>query len=115
MNRRVSAVEQSAFAGRGRADRRAALSQLGATGDAGGRAEAASALARAYLYSELGAELRREVAIALPCCLTTNPRLCGAPWRRPWPAPMTRPIISFWRLPATSPKFRRSCWRARPF
>src|SRR5450631_1276731 len=37
--------------------------------DAGGRAEAASALARAYLYSDLDAALRQEAAIGLTSLL----------------------------------------------
>jgi uncharacterized protein (DUF2336 family) len=37
--------------------------------DAGGRAEAASALARAYLYSDLGAALRREAEMGLTSLL----------------------------------------------
>jgi uncharacterized protein (DUF2336 family) len=43
--------------------------------DAGGRAEAASALARAYLYSDLGATLRREAAIVLTSLLDDHSAL----------------------------------------
>jgi len=65
----VCAVEQSASQG---ADgpsvvRRFLAWARGA--DAGGRAEAASALARAYLYSDLGATLRREAELGLTSLL----------------------------------------------
>jgi uncharacterized protein (DUF2336 family) len=43
--------------------------------DAGGRAEAASALARAYLYSDLGPALRREAAIGLTSLLDDHSAL----------------------------------------
>src|SRR5476649_837544 len=43
--------------------------------DAGGRAEAASALARAYLYSDLGAALRREAAIGMTSLLDDHSAL----------------------------------------
>jgi uncharacterized protein (DUF2336 family) len=43
--------------------------------DASGRAEAASALARAYLYSDLGAALRREAAIGLTSLLDDHSAL----------------------------------------
>jgi uncharacterized protein (DUF2336 family) len=43
--------------------------------DAGGRAEAASALARAYLYSDLGAALRREAEIGLTSLLDDHSAL----------------------------------------
>ena len=43
--------------------------------DAGGRAEAASALARAYLYSDLGPALRREAVIGLTSLLDDHSAL----------------------------------------
>jgi uncharacterized protein (DUF2336 family) len=43
--------------------------------DAGGRAEAASALARAYLYSDLGPALRREAAVGLTALLDDHSAL----------------------------------------
>src|SRR6202046_1368989 len=43
--------------------------------DAEGRAEAASALARAYLYSDLGPALRREAAIGLTSLLDDHSAL----------------------------------------
>jgi uncharacterized protein (DUF2336 family) len=69
MNRRVSAVEQSALQAVDEPTVVRRFLSWAQRADAGGRAEAASALARAYLYSELGAELRREVAIGLTLLL----------------------------------------------
>jgi uncharacterized protein (DUF2336 family) len=43
--------------------------------DAGGRAEAASALARAYLYSDLSAELRRQAVVGLTSMLDDHSAL----------------------------------------
>ena len=53
----------------------AAFSNWAQRADAGERAEAASALARAYLYSDLGPSLRREAAIGLTSLLDDHSTL----------------------------------------
>lgn len=69
MNRMVSDIEQSALRAVDEPTIVRRFLDWAQRADAGGRAEAASALARAYLYSQLGPELRREAAIGLTLLL----------------------------------------------
>ena len=60
--------------------------------DADRRADAANALARAYLHSEFDAETRRQAELGLYALLDDpSPPKFAAPWPKAWPAAPARP------------------------
>ena len=78
--------------------------------DAEGRAEAASAFARAYLYSDLGPSLRREAATGLASLLDDHSALVRRALAEALAGSSEAPHHIVLALACDQSEVRRSCW-----